>query len=86
MDLCDPILLWFDKRKCLKNQKKIFSNEILFSQPIFVALGRELLAKFSIVTKIFKNFDLKIGAAAKKSGATGVFIKIRRRRPHYRFE
>ena len=53
MDLCDSILLWFDKRKGLKNSKKIFSNETLFLQPIFVVLGRELLAKFSIVTNIF---------------------------------
>ena len=37
----------------LKTEKKM-SNETLFSQPIFVVLGRELLAKFSIVTKIFK--------------------------------
>ena len=49
--------------KVLKTQKKIFSNETLFSHSIFVVLGRELLAKLSIVTKIF-GLEMIKGAGA----------------------
>ena len=41
--------------KMSKNTKKNFGIETLFSQPIFMVLGRELLPKFSIVTKIFSK-------------------------------
>ena len=63
-----------------KKQKKIFSNETLFSQPIFVVLGRELLLKFSIVTKKFSIGKEKIwrGWGRLHLGAP--------RRPHLEFE
>ena len=43
-----------NSEKVLKYEKKI-GIETLFLQPIFVFLGRELLPKFSIVTKIVSN-------------------------------
>ena len=44
-----------NSKKVLKHEKKI-GIETLFPQPIFVVLGRELLPKFSIMTKIFLNY------------------------------
>ena len=41
-----------------KYEKKNFGIETLFSQPIFMVLGRELLPKFSIVTKIFSILSI----------------------------
>ena len=55
----DPILHLFDKRKCRKNRFKKNNFETLFPRPIFVFLGRELLAKFSILTQKFLWFQYR---------------------------
>ena len=47
-----------------KNTKKNFGIEIFLSQPIFVVLGRELLPKFSNMTKIFSNSNDGLPALA----------------------
>ena len=86
MDLCDPILLWFDKRKCLKNQKKYFQMKLYFHNRFLWFWGGSFWPNFQLWPKFLKFWDPKIGAAAKKRGATGPFLKIRRRRPRYRFE
>ena len=82
-----------------KNTKKKFGNETLFSQPIFMVLGRELLPKFSIVTKIFSIFFDGIPAFAPMGARDGhgtratlfSLVRIaqramRPRRSHMRFE
>ena len=56
LDLVDPIFFrGSNSENVLKHEKKI-GIESLYPQPIFVVLGRELLPKLSIVTKIF-SFD-----------------------------
>ena len=77
-----------NSEKVIKLRKKI-GIETLFSQPNFMVLGRELLPKFSIVTKIFSNYLKGIPALGPWALVFMIRIAQRTKRPrrlHIRFE